>query len=76
MTAVEGSEKEMNDWINVDDDMPQIKRGWNRVTVTVIAKLKSGEEVKAFATDDDWYYDSTCHKIYTPVVAWKSEPTP
>lgn len=56
--------------------MPQIKRGWKRVTVTVIAKLKSGEEVKAFAADDDWFYDSDCLKIHTPVVAWKSEPTP
>ncbi len=66
----------MNDWVNVHEDMPQVKRGWNRVTITVIAKLKNGEEVRAFAADDDWYYDDTCLKIHTPVVAWKSEPTP
>lgn len=66
----------MNDWVNVDDDMPQIKHGYKHITVTVIAKLKNGEEVKAFAADDSWYYDDTCYKIHVPVVAWKSEPTP
>ena len=62
----------MDDWVSVFDDMPQIKRGYNRVTVTVIAKLKNGDEVKAFAADDNWYYDGNCRKIHRPVVAWKS----
>lgn len=60
--------------MSVTDDLPLIAPGMNHISIEVVARLKNGEEVKAFYADnyEQWYHASTCRRIKQEVIAWKS----
>ena len=63
----------MDEWVDVSDDLPQIERGMQSVSINVTAKLENGATKRAFYCyrDREWYAENG-KRLHGNIVAWQS----